>query len=288
MATCAACAGHARALERVEVAVRIASSPDAPDLSTRILAEMPEPSLARTALRVVLLASAFALIAMAVPELVGEPHHGPGYRHLAAIDLAVAVGLVWTALRPARALSGFLPIATVLVVGCIAILASEGQPTLHVANHTSAVVDVSAAWLLGLPPRRRRAPALRLTGVLVPALALVAIAAPGRLQFKVLQTYANGDVDRWISEWPLGAPEPDQPGPVLDLVEGAPGTVPPTSDPTTPTSPPETPTSAPPTTATAPAGDDEEGDGVAVLPIALGVIVVGGGAFWWWLRRRRP
>jgi hypothetical protein len=112
--------------------------------------------------------------------------------------------------------------------------------------------------------------------------------APGRLQFKVLQTYANGDVDRWISEWPLGAPEPDQPGPVLDLVEGAPGTVPPTSDPTTPTSPPETPTSAPPTTATAPAGDDEEGDGVAVLPIALGVIVVGGGAFWWWLRRRRP
>ncbi|HEX5096806.1 MAG TPA: DUF1775 domain-containing protein [Acidimicrobiia bacterium] len=40
----------------------------------------------------------------------------------------------------------------------------------------------------------------------------------GRLQFKVLQTYDTGDVDRWIQEWPAGAPEPDNPGPVVDVV----------------------------------------------------------------------
>jgi Domain of unkown function (DUF1775) len=43
---------------------------------------------------------------------------------------------------------------------------------------------------------------------------------PGRLQLKVLQTWSNGDVDHWIDEWPEGAPEPGNPGPVLDLVAG--------------------------------------------------------------------
>ncbi len=48
----------------------------------------------------------------------------------------------------------------------------------------------------------------------------------GRLQFKSLQTYSDGTQDAWIQEWPVGTPEPDRPGPVLDLVIGAPGTVP--------------------------------------------------------------
>jgi hypothetical protein len=54
-------------------------------------------------------------------------------------------------------------------------------------------------------------------------------AEPGRLQFKVLQTYDNGEVDRWIEDWPEGAPEPAMPGPVLVLVPGGPGRVPPTT-----------------------------------------------------------
>jgi hypothetical protein len=48
----------------------------------------------------------------------------------------------------------------------------------------------------------------------------------GRMQFKVLQTYSDGTEDAWISDWPVGAPEPDKPGPVIDLVAGAPGTIP--------------------------------------------------------------
>lgn len=51
----------------------------------------------------------------------------------------------------------------------------------------------------------------------------------GQLQFKVVQTYDDGRIDRWIEEWPEGAPEPKNPGPVLRVVAGAAGTVPTTS-----------------------------------------------------------
>lgn len=53
--------------------------------------------------------------------------------------------------------------------------------------------------------------------------------AEGRLQFKVLQTYSDGEEDAWINDWPVGAEEPDHPGPVIDLVAGAPGTIPDTT-----------------------------------------------------------
>lgn len=36
--------------------------------------------------------------------------------------------------------------------------------------------------------------------------------------FKVLQTYSDGDVVRWIEETPRGGPEPEFPAPVLKLV----------------------------------------------------------------------
>jgi len=40
----------------------------------------------------------------------------------------------------------------------------------------------------------------------------------GRLQFKVIQTYDNGEEDAWIADWPLGEEEPTAPGPVIDIV----------------------------------------------------------------------
>jgi uncharacterized protein YcnI len=48
----------------------------------------------------------------------------------------------------------------------------------------------------------------------------------GRLQFKVVQTYSDGHEDAWIDDWPEGQPEPPNPGPILNLVAGAPGTIP--------------------------------------------------------------
>jgi Domain of unkown function (DUF1775) len=73
-------------------------------------------------------------------------------------------------------------------------------------------------------------------------------ASEGRMQFKVLQTYSDGTEDAWISDWPVGEPEPDKPGPVLDLVAGAPGTIPePTT--TTTTTPADIPDTTPVTQA---------------------------------------
>ena len=52
---------------------------------------------------------------------------------------------------------------------------------------------------------------------------------PGQVQFKVIQTYADGTVARWIADWPAGAPEPEMPGPVLKLEPGAAGDIPPST-----------------------------------------------------------
>jgi hypothetical protein len=94
------------------------------------------------------------------------------------------------------------------------------------------------------------------------------------VQFKVIQTYADGTVARWIGEWPAGAPEPEMPGPVLKLEPGAPGDVPPstTTSSTTTTSRPAT------TTTTAPKKSDDGGTdstGLIIGAVALFLIALG-------------
>jgi hypothetical protein len=115
----------------------------------------------------------------------------------------------------------------------------------------------------------------------------------GPLQFKVLQTYANGVVDRWIEETTPGGPEPEMPGPVLEVVAGGPGIVPSTtatSAAATTTLPPATTT---PTTddATDDEDDDADDDDSNAAPIAIavvaGVLVLGGGGYYFWRRSRR-
>lgn len=110
---------------------------------------------------------------------------------------------------------------------------------------------------------------------------------PGRLQFKVLQTYDDGEVSRWIAEWPAGAEEPDDPGPVLDLVPGAAGVVPSTTAVApTATAAPTTTSATDPTTAPSAnrlddvavgTTDDDGGSNVGALVAGLAAgIVVGG------------
>jgi len=102
-------------------------------------------------------------------------------------------------------------------------------------------------------------------------------ASEQRLQFKVVQIYANGDDDRWIDDWPVGAPEPARPGPVVDLVVGGPGDLAPST-----TGAPDS--NASPTTSTSvavtlpaptvPPVDDTD-DGVPIVPVVLvGLVVV--------------
>jgi len=96
---------------------------------------------------------------------------------------------------------------------------------------------------------------------------------PGQIQFKVLQTYADGEIARWIQDWPAGGPEPEMPGPVLALEAGAAGEIPPST-----TTSSTTTTSKPTTTTSRPADEDEESDttalivgGIALFLVPLGV-----------------
>jgi hypothetical protein len=90
-------------------------------------------------------------------------------------------------------------------------------------------------------------------------------AQPGQVQFKVIQTYGDGTVARWIGEWPAGAPEPESPGPVLKLEPGAAGDI------------PSSTTTSSTTTTTAPAKSDDGSDstGLIIGAVALFLIALG-------------
>ena len=125
---------------------------------------------------------------------------------------------------------------------------------------------------------------------------------PMRLQFKALQTYSNGEVERWIDDWPAGAPEPDHPAPVLDVtVDGpgdapAPGTSVETSTTTaaagTTTTTTATTASTASTIAASETDDDSDDDdsnvGLIVGAIAAAVIVAGGIGYYLYRRSRHP
>ena len=116
---------------------------------------------------------------------------------------------------------------------------------------------------------------------------------PGRLQFKTVQTYDNGEVDRWIDDWPAGAAEPPAPGPVLDLVPGGPGTIPATKAPSTTTTAPTTTTTATTTTeadeaASQDADNDADSNVVPIVVAAAVILAVAGGSFAFIRSRRSP
>jgi uncharacterized protein YcnI len=95
-----------------------------------------------------------------------------------------------------------------------------------------------------------------------------------RMVFKVLQTYSDGNVSRWIEEPTPGGAEPENPAPVLTLGKAAPSAAP--SGTTT-------------ATAAASGGDGDSGGagtalGIAGLVAGLAGLVLGGLAF---LRTRR-
>lgn len=88
-----------------------------------------------------------------------------------------------------------------------------------------------------------------------------------QISFKVLQTYSDGRIDRWISLPTKDDPEPQEPAPTVTLAGGS-GTAPVATGTTAPPSAPAVPSTAasaePPASAVAapqvvPAGDTEEG-----------------------------
>ena len=122
-------------------------------------------------------------------------------------------------------------------------------------------------------------------------------ADPVRLQFKALQTYANGEVERWIEDWPAGAPEPDHPAPVLEVTTDGPGVAPApvttAAPPVTTTTLAETSTTEATTDSTLIAPNPDEGDddgsnvGLIVGVIAAVIVLAAIVGFVLWRRSQR-
>jgi predicted anti-sigma-YlaC factor YlaD len=162
-ADCTAWLAEARRLPRPAL--------DAPDLTERIMAAVAvDPVIAADAarrraaaeahgryqvLRVAVAAAAVVQLALALPVLVGAflssepgPHAG---REMASFDIAVAVGFLAVAYRPARA-RAFVPVAIVLAA-CLAVTSAvdiargvAGYP--HEIAHLVAVIQAGLLWAL--------------------------------------------------------------------------------------------------------------------------------------------
>ncbi|MGY1689739.1 DUF1775 domain-containing protein [Geodermatophilus sp. SYSU D01105] len=108
------------------------------------------------------------------------------------------------------------------------------------------------------------------------------------LAFPTIQRYADGAEDAWIEQAAPGAPEPQQPAPVLTVAPGAPAPATPAIEPTPSPTPEPSPAETAAAPATTPAAAEEDDGGVATgWLVGLGVLVVAAVAGGLWVRRSR-
>lgn len=170
LAGCAAC----RAWQDQAITLRrqtlIREAPRVPDLTARILADVPAPRPQPWALRVALGLVALVQSGLGLAELLGTDvgHAGHGLvavAHLgnesAAWNVAVGIGLLWAALRPATA-SGLLPALAgfVVVLGIVSgVDLSAGQvDTTRVLSHGLVVAGVALLFAVRGQHARQPAP----------------------------------------------------------------------------------------------------------------------------------
>jgi predicted anti-sigma-YlaC factor YlaD len=173
LGTCASCRGFAASATRLHRASRLTPAPEVPDLTPAILAAIGDDSAAagaarseQVALRWVLAALALVQIGVALPALLlgsdsGVPVHTA--RHIGSFDVAVAVGFLFAAWRPAR-ISGLLPVVAALVAcllgSSLLDVAAGNTGALGEAHHAIDFAGLAVLWLLSrtLPKWRPATP----------------------------------------------------------------------------------------------------------------------------------
>jgi predicted anti-sigma-YlaC factor YlaD len=176
---CVACGTWLAGAQRVDLAMRWADH-TAPDLSARVLtavaadrarsapprerfsprrlvAAMGLDSAAgratlRWAVGLIAVTQLMAAIPILVGVLIGDAHGMHASREMASFDVAMAVGFLLAALRPAQA-RAFVPVAFILAT-CLAMTSSldliNGRTMLiHELSHLVAIVQGVLLWLLG-------------------------------------------------------------------------------------------------------------------------------------------
>ncbi|MET0495319.1 MAG: DUF1775 domain-containing protein [Actinoplanes sp.] len=118
-----------------------------------------------------------------------------------------------------------------------------------------------------------------------------------RLSFKTLETYADGEISRWIEIQQEGKDEPDNPAPLITLKPGPkptattapPSAAPPSAAPTSAAPASAAPASAaPPTVVAEPASNTDEGSSTWWIWVIVALVVLGGAAFLLIRRRTTP
>ncbi|MGH9041582.1 MAG: zf-HC2 domain-containing protein [Acidimicrobiia bacterium] len=161
LATCSACRNWEADVVNLTRSVRVASADPIPDLTPAILTAIGrEPVPARldpAALRWGLAAVSIVQVVMAISTILWGTNGITGHltREVGSFDLALAVGFLYAAWRPARA-HGMLPIVGALVA-CLAVTTTvdltEGVTGAGAeAAHLLDLVGLAFLWLVTRTP----------------------------------------------------------------------------------------------------------------------------------------
>lgn len=174
LAACSGCRSWMAAAQELLRATRVTPAEAMPDHTEAILAAAtargllsPDPGSSRFRWRVGLALVAVLQLVLAGPSLLfGEGAGAPVHvaHELGSWDVALAVGFLFAAWRPARAW-GMLPLVTALVA-CLVVTTgvdlAEGHAELaREAVHALEVVGLGVLWGLARRPAAARRPVLR-------------------------------------------------------------------------------------------------------------------------------
>jgi len=119
------------------------------------------PTLLRWGVGLIAVAQLISAVPILVGVLVGEVHGLHASREMASFDVAMAVGFLLAALRPAQA-RAFVPVAFILAA-CLAMtstidLVNGTTLFVHELSHLVAIVQGVMLWLLSRGIMRDREP----------------------------------------------------------------------------------------------------------------------------------
>lgn len=165
LATCAACRGWQEDAAALTRGLRLRPAVDVPDLAASILDAAPavRPSTRGWSARIALAGLAVAQMTLGLSQVFDTVHlgHGTGAAHLfnesTAWNLALGLGMFWTALRP-RATTGMLPVMAAFVAVLVPFSAQDlitgAAPVSRITSHIFLVLGVVLLLLV----HRGRAP----------------------------------------------------------------------------------------------------------------------------------
>lgn len=160
--SCASCGEWLRAVERLQRRVRVREADVVPDLAELVLERSHPPRPGRGEwVRLSLVVVALTQLVIALPHLFassGDTVHDS--RHVGAMAVALALGLLYTAHLPTRAY-GILPVVAALAVtmlGAAAVDVARGSAVLVSESvHVLEAIGFVLVWMLaGMPGRPRR------------------------------------------------------------------------------------------------------------------------------------